>query len=50
METSALCHPLAHHLGDFDGRWLHVDMAGPSTTMGRATGYGVALLLALLGR
>jgi len=31
-------------------RWLHVDMAGPSTfANGRATGYGVALLLELIG-
>ena len=34
---------------DFDGAWLHVDMAGPSTRAGRGTGYGVGLLLSLIG-
>jgi probable aminopeptidase NPEPL1 len=30
-------------------RWLHVDMAGPSTDKaGRGTGYGVSLLVQLL--
>jgi probable aminopeptidase NPEPL1 len=30
------------------GRWLHVDLAGPSTADDRGTGFGVALLLELL--
>lgn len=30
------------------GRWLHIDMAGPSASDGRATGYGVALLAEFL--
>ena len=30
------------------GKWLHVDLAGPSVTEERATGFGVALLLELL--
>ena len=29
--------------------WLHVDMAGPSVSGSRGTGYGVALLLTLAG-
>ncbi|MFN3197351.1 MAG: M17 family metallopeptidase [Bradymonadia bacterium] len=33
----------------YEGPWLHVDMAGPSTREERGTGYGVALLLALVG-
>ena len=33
----------------FQGDWLHVDMAGPAFEADRATGYGVALLLALAG-
>ncbi len=43
---------IGNHLGDHldEGRmWLHVDMAGPSTRSGRGTGYGVGLLLGLLG-
>ncbi|XP_069676729.1 probable aminopeptidase NPEPL1 isoform X1 [Periplaneta americana] len=38
------------HLGfDFPGTWLHVDMAYPAYIGERATGYGVALLVALFG-
>lgn len=38
------------HLGDFSGRWLHVDIEGPSRGHGgRATGFGVGLLLRLVG-
>ena len=33
---------------DFQGTWLHVDLAGPSTAGERGTGFGVALALALL--
>ena len=33
---------------DYDGPWLHVDLAGPSTQNGRGTGFGVGLLLGLL--
>ncbi|XP_003741433.1 probable aminopeptidase NPEPL1 [Galendromus occidentalis] len=36
------------HLGfDFDGDWIHVDMAYPVASNERATGYGVALLTSL---
>ncbi len=33
---------------DNGGAWMHVDMAGPSMSNERATGYGVGLALALL--
>uniref|UniRef100_UPI00398EF5D7 probable aminopeptidase NPEPL1 n=1 Tax=Pristiophorus japonicus TaxID=55135 RepID=UPI00398EF5D7 len=39
------------HIGfDWPGVWVHIDMASPVHTGARATGYGVALLLALFGR
>jgi probable aminopeptidase NPEPL1 len=31
------------------GGWLHVDMAGPGTKAERGTGYGVGLVLSLVG-
>ena len=34
---------------DFKGAWLHVDCAGPAFVDDRGTGYGVALVLGLLG-
>lgn len=38
------------HLGfDYEGAWMHVDMASPVHNGERATGYGVALLLGLFG-
>ena len=42
---------MASHLPEeWDGQWLHVDMAGPAVAdNGRGTGYGVALLMELLG-
>ncbi len=40
---------IANHMREHKGPWLHVDMAGPAFSGGRATGYGPALLLALLG-
>jgi probable aminopeptidase NPEPL1 len=40
---------IREHLVDFDGAWLHVDIAGPSGQDERATGFGVALLLQLFG-
>lgn len=36
------------HLCDYEGPWLHIDMAGPATRDDRGTGYGVALLVRLL--
>ena len=52
--TNAQCscagHFIEQHLPDnFQGNWLHVDMAGPATKGDRGTGYGVALVLELLG-
>ncbi len=40
---------LNNHLGKHTGAWLHVDMAAPSTSAGRGTGYGVGLLLGMAG-
>uniref|UniRef100_A0A0B7AAC1 Cytosol aminopeptidase domain-containing protein n=1 Tax=Arion vulgaris TaxID=1028688 RepID=A0A0B7AAC1_9EUPU len=38
------------HLGqDYNGSWLHVDMAAPAYSGERATGYGVGLLTSLFG-
>jgi probable aminopeptidase NPEPL1 len=39
---------IANHLVDYEGPWLHIDLAGPSTDGERATGYGTNLLLTLL--
>ena len=41
---------VAEHLGDYGGRWLHVDLAGPSVSDDRGTGFGVGLLLELFVR
>ncbi|XP_022094544.1 probable aminopeptidase NPEPL1 [Acanthaster planci] len=39
------------HIGfDYPGTWIHLDIASPSHSGERATGYGVALLVALFGR
>lgn len=38
---------VGNHLGTYDGPWLHVDLAAPSTSGGRGTGFGVAFLVAL---
>jgi len=39
------------HLGNYAGPWLHVDLEGTARALpgGRATGFGVGLLLGLLG-
>ena len=48
-QSSCAANFVAEHLSaDYDGGWLHVDMAGPAWAADRGTGYGVALLLALL--
>ena len=40
---------VGNHLIDFDGDWVHIDIAGPATNLkGRGTGYGVGLLLSML--
>jgi probable aminopeptidase NPEPL1 len=48
-QSSCAAQFIAEHLGDYAGKWLHVDMAGPADAEDRATGYGVALLLDLFG-
>lgn len=41
---------IGSHIGfDFDGNWIHVDMAKTAFSGERATGYGVALLSILFG-
>jgi len=47
-QTSCAGTFVGEHLdSSYEGGWLHVDMAGPSTKNDRATGYGTALLLSL---
>jgi len=48
-QSSCAAQFVCEHLdSDWDGAWLHVDLAGPSTnTDDRGTGYGVGLLLEL---
>jgi len=47
-QVSCAAHFIERHLPDGAGAWVHVDMAGPSgDDKGRATGYGVGLLLEL---
>jgi len=48
-QTSCAGHFIESHLDkDYDGGWLHVDMAGPGSNDQRGTGYGVGLILSLL--
>jgi probable aminopeptidase NPEPL1 len=48
-QTSCAGHFIESHLSpDYEGEWLHVDMAGPGTKEERGTGYGVGLILSLL--
>ncbi|ETW09276.1 hypothetical protein H310_01673 [Aphanomyces invadans] len=41
---------IGNHLGEYEtnGHWIHVDMAYPVASGGRATGYGVSFVQALL--
>ena len=51
MNAQASCagHFIESHISeDYEGDWVHVDMAGPDSRNERATGYGVALVLGLL--
>lgn len=42
-------HFIEEHIDpEWKGSWIHVDMAGPATSSGRATGWGVAYLMQLL--
>ncbi len=47
-QTSCAAQFIYSHVEDLDIPWLHVDMAGPSGTAERGTGYGVALGAMLL--
>lgn len=48
-QTSCAGHFIESHLNpNYEGGWLHVDMAGPSTNGEIGTGYGVGLVLSLL--
>ena len=40
---------LNEHLRAHKGLWAHIDLAGPAVARGRGTGFGVTLLLGLLG-
>jgi len=47
-QSSCAGHFIESHLTDsYTGKWLHIDMAYPSHSAERATGYGVALLVEL---
>jgi len=49
-QASCAGHFIESHLHkDYQGGWLHVDMAGPGSKDQRGTGYGVTLVMALLG-
>ena len=49
-QTSCAAQFVAEHLDpEWEGAWIHVDMAGPVTAEDRGTGYGVALLAELFG-
>lgn len=48
-QSSCAAQFIAEHMGDATTPWLHVDIAGPAEADNRATGYGVGLLLTLLG-
>ena len=48
-QSSCAGHFIESHLcPDYKGGWVHVDMAGPASKDERGTGYGVALVLAML--
>ena len=47
-QSSCAAQFIAEHLTDYDGRWLHLDIAGPSTSVERGTGFGTVLLCELV--
>ena len=48
-QSSCAGHFIEAHLDEsYNGGWLHVDMAGPSWSEQRGTGYGVGLVLSIL--
>ena len=44
-QTSCAGQFIADHLVDYEGPWLHIDLAGPAFIEERGTGFGVALLV-----
>ena len=46
-QSSCAGHFVESHLGDYSGKWLHVDIAGPAFIQERGTGFGVGLLSTL---
>ncbi len=46
-QSSCAGHFVESHLGDYDGKWLHVDIAGPAFIQERGTGFGTGLLATL---
>jgi len=49
-QASCAGHFIESHLADnYGGGYLHIDMAGPGSKDQRGTGYGVGLVLSLLG-
>jgi len=49
-QSSCAGHFIEEHLNaSYKGGWVHIDMAGPSTKNEISTGYGVGLVLSLLG-
>jgi probable aminopeptidase NPEPL1 len=48
-QSSCAGHFVEAHLHEsYQGEWLHIDMAGPGSKDDRGTGYGVALVTALV--
>jgi len=48
-QASCAANFIAEHLHTgYEGGWLHADIAGPAHIDERGTGYGVALVLAML--
>eukprot|EP00956_Cyclotella_meneghiniana_P029104 scaffold69471_cov43-Cyclotella_meneghiniana.AAC.1 len=49
-QSSCAGHFIESHIDPkYKGEWLHVDMAGPAWKADRGTGYGVGLVMALVG-
>ncbi|KAL7539444.1 hypothetical protein ACHAXR_009296 [Thalassiosira sp. AJA248-18] len=49
-QCSCAGHFVESHIdAGYEGGWLHVDMAGPGTKAERGTGYGVGLVMSLVG-
>lgn len=48
-QSSCAAQFVADHMTEHEGPWLHVDLAAPAHNGGRGTGFGVGLLLTLLG-